>query len=458
MASSAAPPDAPRRQGALHHLAPERGIALPAVLLLLFAVATLGAAVVAASVSGTSQAARDRGVKRSVAAADAGLSTAVYRLNKLAPKALFCAVVGATGLETEPVQADGWCRTETEQLDSGVTYSYRVSAALDVTVNGQSLLQRKIVATGTANGAKRRAMAVVGSLTGRTLFGGYAVITLSDLTMPNSTRIDGNVGSNGNVSLTNTGTLCGNLTYGPGKTFSTENSGALCPGYVSGAATQPFVLNPVDQGNAATANDNGRIGLSGPDVVLDSPQTVWNSAARTLSLNNSSTLTLTGNVYSFCKLDINNNAQLIVAPRAPTAPPLKIYIDAPQNCPGVAGAGTVTLRNGSSISNLNTNPTTLELFVVGSSTTATSVNFENNFQEQIPMIIYAPQSTVLLQNHTSIIGAIAAKAVTLQNNTGVIYNGLIDNLTVDGLLPLFRRQTWLECATRQPGSAPDSGC
>ena len=124
----------------------------------------------------------------------------------------------------------------------------------------------------------------------------------------------------------------------------------------------------------------------------------------------------------------------------------------------MAGAGTVTLRNGASISNQNVDPTTLQLFVVGSSTTPTSVNFLNNFQETIPMIIYAPQSSVLLQNHTSIVGSIAAKTVSLQSNTGVVYNGLVDNLTYDGLLPLFRRQTWLECTAQQSGSAPDSGC
>src|SRR5205807_180831 len=246
-------------------------------------------------------------------------------------------------------------------------------------------------------------------------------ITLSDLNMPNSTRIDGNVGSNGNISLSNSGTICGNATYGPGKSFTTANSGSLCPGYSAGAASLPFVLNPVDQGNAATVNDNGRIGVTGPDVLVPSAQTSWNAASRTLSLKNSATLTLTGNVYSFCELDINNNAQLIIGTRAPSAPPLKIYIDAPENCPGVSGAGSVTLRNGASISNLNVDPTTLQLYVVGSSQTATSVDFQNNFQEQIPMIIYAPQSSVSLENHTTIVGAIAAKTVSLQNNTGITY-------------------------------------
>src|SRR5439155_25038580 len=123
------------------------GLARSGVRMRLLPISPVAGAVVATTVAGQSQAGRDRGVKRSVAAADAGLNTAVYRLNKLTPKALFCVVVGATGLEMEPVQADGWCRTQTETLGDGEGFSYRVSAAVKVTGNSHGLLRRKIVAT-----------------------------------------------------------------------------------------------------------------------------------------------------------------------------------------------------------------------------------------------------------------------------------------------------------------------
>ena len=161
-------------------------------------------------------------------------------------------VGGATNLTLEPVQADGWCRDQTEDLGDGASYSYRVKAGAQVNVNGQSLIQRKVVAIGTVNGVKRRTATVIGSDTGLSLFGGYAVISLEDFNMPNSSQIVGNTGSNGNISLSNSAEICGNATPGVGKSFTTSNSAHLCPGFSAVAATQPFVLNPVDQGIAPT--------------------------------------------------------------------------------------------------------------------------------------------------------------------------------------------------------------
>jgi hypothetical protein len=457
MATDARPHDRPRLPVRVtSRLRSEAGIALPATVIMLFIIASISAAVATSALSANTQSVRDRSVKRSVAAADAGLQTAIYRLNKLKPAELLCTIVGATGLEIEPVQADGWCRAQSEDLGEGAQFSYRVDGGAITKVNGQELLQRKIVATGTVNGVQRRVMGVVGSSTGRPLFGGYAVISLSDLNMPNSTIIAGNAGTNGNISLTSSAELCGNATFGPGKHFSTSQSGHLCSGFFSQSADQPFVLNPVDQGNAATANNNDRIGVLDP--WTDSSKIVWNPSTRVLKLQNISTLTLTGDVYSFCYLEISNNATLIIGPRASGRPPLKIYIDAPENCGSVSGRGNVKLQNGASITNLNTDPTSLFLNLVGSSTVNTSVSFENNFEQTVTMLIYAPKSTVLIQNYTNIFGAIAAKSVQLQNNTKVTWHEKAGDVTVDDLFPLYQRQDWKECEAKQPGSVPDSGC
>jgi hypothetical protein len=117
-------------------MASERGIALPAALMLLLIIALLATVAGGAAVSAIGQSGDDRGTKQAVAAVDAGLETAIYRLNKLTPSALLCVVVGATGLTLEPVQSDGWCRAQTESLGNGASYSYRISAALTITLNG----------------------------------------------------------------------------------------------------------------------------------------------------------------------------------------------------------------------------------------------------------------------------------------------------------------------------------
>lgn len=432
----------------------ERGIALPAALMLLFVVMVLVAATLFATVSALGQSTRDRGTKQAVAAIDAGMNTAIYRLNHLTPSALECVVVGATGLTLEPVQADGWCSAQTENLGDGATYSYRMSAGLNINLNGQALLSRKVVVTGTASGVSRRAMATVNSLTGVSVFGGNAVSSLTDLTLPNSASIVGNAATNGNMTMDASGLLCGDGLVGPGKTFTTTSPQQQCSGYTHSNMSNPLILNPVDQGNAATVNDNGRIGNQDPFVSQQ--QSSWNPSTRVLKLLNSSVLTLSGNTYSFCYLEINNNAQLVIAPRLATQPPLRIYIDSPENCSGVSNAGTMRLLNQATLLNSNSSSKTLQIFVAGSPSIDTSIDFFNNIS-LVNGMVYAPRSTLDLRNSTSIIGAVAAKSVTFSNSARVTWDPTAD-LPLDNLLPLFQRGNWSECTSKQPGSAPDSGC
>jgi hypothetical protein len=448
------------RRGFSRCLGSEEGIALPAALMILLAVSTIAIGVVATTVTSSHQSSRDRSVKRAIAAADAGLDLATYRLNKLTVKNLECVVTGtaqnATGLTIEPVQPDGWCREQTEDLGEGASFSYRVKGGVQVNVNGQNLIQRKIVSTGTVNGVKRRLSSTIGSNTGLTLFAGYAVISLEDLTLTNSTAVRGNVASNGNIKLVNSAEVCGLATVGPGKQFTTENSGHLCPGYFSNVAEEPFVLNPVDQGDAATANNNSSIGLT--DTWTRPDKITWNPATRYLQLGNGSSLTLNGDIYSFCSLEIDNNATLSIGLRESSRPPVKIFIDSPENCQGVPNAGKVILRNGGQFTNLNANPTTVQLYMNGSTTAETSLSFDNNFATAVNMLIYAPRSTVSFSNHTSIVGAVAAKKVQMLNNTKITWDRRADDTTIDNLLPHFDRQRYVECSVVGTAAAPDSNC
>jgi hypothetical protein len=439
----------------VERLRSQQGIALPVALMILFILGLLGATLVHTAVSSGTQSNRDRNVKRAVSAADAGIDVAIYRLNKLKPSALQCVVVGTLDLVVEPLLPDDWCRVQTETLDDGVTYSYRVSGASELTLNGQELLQRRIISTGTVNGVKRRIHAVIGSPTGTPLFGGHAVMSDETLGLTGGARVVGNAASNGDVSLANTAEICGDITYGPGEELITSGLGHQCPGYASGPASQPFLLSPVDQGTAATDNDNDRFGTLDPWTL---PLGItWNPATRVLSLKNGSTLTLTGNVYSFCRLEISNGGQLIVAPRSSSAPPLKIYIDEPENCGSGSGMGSVKVSNLGSILNSNSNPATLNLYVVGSSDgISTSVEF-SNASAGVAMLVYAPKSSVSLQNGAGIIGAVAADSVSLGGTAQVTWHQGADTVVVP-VLQLFRRQSWTECTAHQTGPAVDSGC
>jgi hypothetical protein len=435
----------------------ESGFILPTATAMIFIIGIVVAVAAGAAITANSQAGRDQKVKEALAAADSGVRAASYRLNVLEPASRQCVKVSAsTGdLYLDWVAADGWCDAQVEDLGGGASYSYRVSSRIDLTLNGQYLAQRKIVSTGIVGNVRRRVIAIVDAATGAPLFvSGNAVVGVDQINLSNSALIDGSAASNGNISLNNSAKICGNATPGPGQQLVLQNNSTLCGGFSGNPASDPLVLEPVDQGTAPTTNDDARIGIQ--DTWTSPSQIDWNPATRVLRLKNNSSLTLGGNVYSFCSLEITNNAQLIVAARDPGTA-VRIYMDAPENCGG-AGTGSMKLANAGSIVNLNSDPATLQIYLVGSNTIATTVDMQSTPQTAFNLVIYAPRSTVTVNNQTHVSGAIAGKQATIANNSSVSWNDSVSQLRTSSLLSIFRRQRWTECTTVPPGAAPDSGC
>jgi hypothetical protein len=340
----------------------------------------------------------------------------------------------------------------------------RISAAASITANGQALVQRKIVATGIANGAKRRVSRRITAATGEPVFAsGYAGVSLTAVDFGNNVTVTGGLGSNGNVYLKNFAEVCGPATPGSGKAVIVQNSAHICEGYSTQAATTSFNLQPVDQGNAATVNDNDRIGSppapTNPDPCSSCSSVDWDPATRVLKLTNNATLTLGGSVYSLCRLDLDNTSQLKIAVRPPGTA-VRIYMDSPESCGGGNGMGSVSVRNNASIVNLNPDPTTLQLYVVGSPTKATSVDFSNgvDVQSDMLMAVYAPYSTVTMRNNVNLTGAIAARQLVLQNNASLTYHDRIGDITTGSLVRLYRGEEYVECANEPSTAAIDSGC
>ena len=442
----------------------ERGIAVPVALAILFMVAGLAAISVREAIVSQDQSYRDRNVKRAIQAAGAGLDTAVYDSNLMQPGSQQCVVKSSGQLAIAAVQADGWCATQAEDLGDGASYSMRISAAQSITVNGQALVQRKIVSTGTANGFKRRASQRITAATGAPVFAaGYAGVSLSAVDFGNNVNVTGGLGSNGNIYLKNFAGVCGPATPGSGKAVIVQNNAHVCDGYPTTPATTSFNLQPVDQGNAPTVNDNARIGNppapTSPDPCSSCSSIDWNPATRVLGLRNNATLTLGGNVYSLCRLDMDNTSQLKIATRPPGTA-VRIYVDSPENCGGGTGMGSVSVRNSASIVNLNSDPTTLQLYVVGSPTKPTTVDFSNGVDAESDMImaIYAPYSTVTLRNNVRLTGAIAARQIVMQNNSSITYHDRIADITTGSPVRLYRGEEYVECSNDPPSSAVDSGC
>ena len=443
----------------------EQGIALPATLAVLFMVAGLATMTAKAAISSDHQSLRDRNVKQALQAANAGLEAAMYRTNLMQPGSNQCAYKNpANGaLTVSSLEGDGWCAAQSEDLGNGTSYTMQISGAQALHANGQALSRRTIVSTGVANGARRRLRLQANAATGEPVFPlGYATVSLDGLTLANSVKVTGGVGSNGNILLKNSAYACGDVTPGPGKSVSIANTASICAGGSTTPATESFNLQPVDQGTAATVNDNYRIGnppaTTSPDPCTDCNEITWNPATRILRLRNNSTLTLGGGVYSFCNIEIENTAQLKI-PVRPLGTGIRIYIDSPEHCGG-AGTGSVTVKNTGTILNLNTDPTTFQLNVLGSSTIATQVAFDGvDFTGDLVMAVYAPYSTIRVKGDARLAGAIAARSIDLQNTAQINYHERIGDITTGNPLRLYKPEHYVECtAVPAVGAAPDTGC
>lgn len=444
----------------------ERGSAMVAAMAVLMLSLMLGGAAVERGVVLGAGAQRDVQGKRALQAADAGLRAAIDRLNAMAiERQTAYPCVGWDGtryvLTGEDPAMPGWCREIPEVLADGTSYRYRVSVpALTDPSNGsdnQVLSTRTVIATGSSFGRQRRVSTQAAALVGRRLFGANGVISLEDLTIDQHSSVTGNVLSNGNITLNNNVTLCGTPYYGPGKDFAQNNNATLCPGNTATEAPDKLVLSPLEAGNLATQNDNSRI--CGLDPC--NGNVTWDATARRLTLRNNATLTLGGNVYFFCQLELYNSSQLIIAPQDPTKA-VRIYMDDPANCGGTGGS--VVKDQSAAIVNQFADPTGLQLYVLGSEQVATSVAFSNNAsgngRSTAPrMTIYAPWSMVKLGNYTDFTGAIAAKKVEIGQNSSITYSPDAGQLqTENTVFPLYRSRQYRECATPTASSSPTEGC
>jgi hypothetical protein len=324
------------------------------------------------------------------------------------------------------------------------------------------LAERKVVATGTANGVSRRAAVTLDASTGDPLFPfGYAMVGKDKIEFKNNADINGNIGSNGDIEFKNNTDVCGNITPGPGKQVIKAKPITHCTGDNETPASQPFTFQPVDMSGPNAENDNSRLfNMKNPpatpaDSCTNCNKVLWDNSNRVLTVQNTGVVTLSGNVYSLCRIDLQNGGQLKISARTT---PLVIYIDTPQSCGNGAGMGSANLSG--QVLNVNSNPATFVLMVAGSTTVDTTVTIEDNAVTKLnaPMAIYAPNSTVDYKNNLDWKGALVAKTIKIQNNADIEYDTRLSDIFLAGGIRFYEAQGYKECATLPTATAPDSGC
>jgi hypothetical protein len=443
---------------------------LPTALFATIAAFGLGSAAVIATVNAQRGTSRDSNSKDAIAAADAGAAIAMMRLNRYASalgSSTPCLGMSGSTLTLTTAAADGWCPEATGTVGSS-TYAYRVTP--------QTGGAMTIVATGSADGVGRRiAMSLTASSVG-SILESAGVIGLEDITLENNADIRVGVGTNGNVSLTNNATICGNIRHGVGKKATFTNNSDQCSGYgiTEGNQSLPEVSSfmPTD---IATNNSNYRLvkctstspskvptGCESDSYVANGNKGFtstmpWNASTRTISTANNSTITLSGGDYFVCRLELTNNSHLIMAAGAH----VRIFFDTPENCGLKAGAEQLSLSNNTDIQATayqgSTEKTDLPgLYMMGSTSISTKASFQNNSGTTNEFVLYAPHTDISITNNATYKGVLAGRRITLTNNATVEQDAAFKPPQIGGTT-LYTRQSYVECVGAT-GSPPNANC
>ena len=441
----------------------ERAFAVPTVLLAMVAAFGLASAAVVASVSSQEGSVRDQNTKSALAAADAGVSNAMLRYNRVptTDASDICAPLGGTS-----ANVDGWCPIQAAgEIDRGA-FSYWVRP---------TDTELQIVATGTVDGVTRRVEVVAQSAQsppqGTQPFADFSVIGLDFLNQESNARITANAATNGDITLDSNAQLTcepgGGAQVGDGRdVIEGSNAHFNCGTLLEGSLSLP----PVNQGDVATVNDNDRItmakaGQSGGDTISGNKNSVtWDPTARRLETRANVSLTLGGANYSLCTLELSSNSNLFVV----GGQAVRIYFDSPEACGLAPGTAQLRMDSNTSLEATGSEPGDLALLFVGSDSIPTSIELASNTQANGPceqsFVVYAPRTDIDLASNAHICGAIAGKSINAASNATVTTSSLASEFELPNTETQYflgyEPGTFVECSATPPAptSAPDEGC
>jgi type II secretory pathway pseudopilin PulG len=449
-------------------LAQQSGLATPIVVAVLAVVGLLAAGGALAALGASDGANEDRRAKRALAAAEAGVQEAAYRLNTLRPDETKClgvdgAVVTPVGGECPEPPVNGSVAADAEYdyyatpaLLTGAACADQPNLTYDPTATDHC-----ITSTGTVAGVKRRLQARV-RVTRKTIFGVTGLLGLDSVTIENAGKVWSDVGSNGLVRGGNSTELYGDVLV-PGSAPNPTIIGSPKPDVVRTPA--PWSLPPTDFTAVAASNNNAVL----PTHLGPSPH--WNATTREAELTGRS-YTLPAGTYLMCELWVDQSVNLSLS-GATAANPVRIFIDSPDrpgsNC--APGRGRLCMDNSITF-NSPGNAAALEIYVYGSSAHCQAgrpgIPFQSSaYRTDATVVlnnsvdfngtIYAPNSTVRLNNSITMDGGIAAKNIYLENSVDFTNSESV-KLKPPVMGPV-RRLSWVECRS-QPTSTtdPESGC
>lgn len=418
---------------------------------LLFATAAIGQAL-----STESAVRRDGASKQALQAARAGIEASRYRMTALAEGTMspdgdpLCPIPDGNGhvtFEPPDISAGGttWCESGDELVGAGESSTTWISTDREPDLHMTD--RRDIVSRGIARDGRRRVRTSWMIFDIRRIFMDYAVFSRETLNLANQADIgapdvQGNARSNGDINLNHPQTrIYGNATPGNDDEVNVK-------GQVTGStepADEDLVLPPVDLTEARLANDNAA--LCGGTCPAD------------LRITLSDTRTIVGNTYRVCALTLSGTGNPTITFKAadPTQP-IRIFVETPELCGGTGGS-VFEVGQKPTIVVLNQQFPSLQILIAGSTSIPTTAFINNNNSSpSLPITLYGPNTDVSVDNHSTIDGGIAARKVTLSNNTKIVQFSRPPQLDLE-IQPEISGGEFVECTGADPESgSPLEGC
>jgi Tfp pilus assembly protein PilX len=459
----------------------QEGVALPVAsgMLMVISILAVGFFTVSMRVNDTSV--EDRSSKRALAAAEAGLQTAVFRLNQLSRSA---PAQAGSCLTTTWVPATGECPGQTETLGNGAQYTYYVTqqgVTCPTTLPGlpPTAEDRCITSIGTVNGVTRRIQTRVVSRVAIPDFNQVGMVGKSLVYGRNSVNFQSDVGSNSHVELVNSVGVSddqaidvdGAVRLLQGGTYVARNSVSVDGGVQT--TTTPFEMPMPDFAYVQEHNDNAVLDA----VTIDS---VFNRNTRQFDLDiDGTSLTLPPGTYHVCGMHLGHSIKLKFSHLGDQ--PTKFFIDSPSRpgslCAGQPHpAGTFLAENSVEINEeigereelldiymygTPSNDTSLPGYVCAGNTSPTLWECPADFllenSVQFNGSLYAPKSTAEFHNSVTVKGSVASDRVHFFNSsTFAVTGAVIEKLAT---LRAADRKGWSECTPLPTvASDPESGC
>ena len=447
-------------------------MALPTAIFAMVASFGFASAAVLSSVTAQRGTDRDRNSKSAIAAADAGASVALMRLNRyIGSFSPTVRCISPSGVNVTNQEVGGWCPATSSEGVGNASFSYRVTAY-------QKNAPMTVVAVGTSGTVSRRIEMGLISYGEEKVFSGEKFIGESEITLEGNPRLNTDIGTNGNVDTKGSSAeICGDIRVGVGK-LDEDTPTPDCGGdQTEGNKTLPEVELPV---GIETNNSNCRlsktiapgtqcdeahkydpyIGPNGKEkrTATDPWQPPTGTITRgTINIGSGSELTMGGADYFVCRLFIKGG-QLIM----PSGAEVRIFFDTPENCGLDDGDVQMELTGNAHIISTAYNSGESNVvpgfYMLGSPSIETRAVLNGTSGGTNELMLYAPNTDITIGGNATWIGMAAGNTLRTNGNPTIEADDAID-LPDMNFASLWERTHYLECAggTVDP-TDPDASC